>query len=114
MASNQKGVDPHFLDTLYIKSRHTPCHCCDCKYFPNESEASDHNPHHMLEVFKNPQRYLGGPNGDLREGEKNFTIVGAGISGLTLALLLVKLGHQVRSPPQSSNSWYPLAVAYYH
>ena len=78
--------------TLYIKSR-------DCNYFPGESEASDHNPHHMLEVFKNPQLYLGGPNSDVREGEKHFIIVGAGISGLTLALLLVKLGHQVRSPP---------------
>ena len=66
------------------------------KHFHNDSEPSDHNPHHMMEVFNNPERYLEGPNGHLRCGEKkHYTIVGAGISGLTLALLLVKLGHQV-------------------
>ena len=65
------------------------------KYFHNDSEPSDHNPHNMMEVFQNPEKYLEGPNGHLRRGEKHFTIVGAGISGLTLALLLVQLGHQV-------------------
>ena len=49
----------------------------------------------MLEVFKNPEKYLGGPNGDLKQDKKHFAIVGAGISGLTLSLLLLKLGHQV-------------------
>ena len=49
----------------------------------------------MLEVFKNPRRYLGGPHGVVRLDMKHFTIVGAGIAGITLALLLLELGHQV-------------------
>ena len=49
----------------------------------------------MLEVFKHPERYLGGPHGILKQEQRHFAIVGAGISGLTMALLLLKLGHQV-------------------
>ena len=36
-----------------------------------------------------------------RQDKRHFTIVGAGMAGLTMALLLVQLGHQV--PPQSNH-----------
>ena len=56
----------------------------------------------MLEVFKDPRKYICGPqsyNSTIcsyyEKKQKHFVIIGAGMAGLTSARLLLYAGHKV-------------------
>ena len=56
---------------------------------------SDHFPYYLAKVFKDPKRYLEGPEAKVKTKQKHFIIVGGGIAGLTSAYLLLQAGHKV-------------------
>jgi len=58
-------------------------------------DASDHFPLNLLEAFKSPHLFLEGPTAERKRGEEHFVIVGAGVAGLTSALMLLQAGHRV-------------------
>ena len=66
-------------------------------------ESTDHNATNMLQVYKEPTKYLCGPKTSVvnpfctKEEKKQlyFVIVGGGIAGLTSARLLLSAGHHV-------------------
>merc|ERR1712142_21587 len=56
---------------------------------------TDHFPYYLAKVFKDPKRYLEGPEAKVKTKQKHFIIVGGGIAGLTSAYLLLQAGHKV-------------------
>jgi len=58
-------------------------------------EENDHLPNHLAAALEFPKKYIHGPQSDMVGPKKHVTIVGAGISGLIAAYLLLMVGHKV-------------------
>jgi len=65
------------------------------KVFRAPEATSDHLPQNLLQAFQKPQLFLEGPTAERKIAEEHFVIVGAGVAGLTSALLLLQAGHRV-------------------
>ena len=63
-------------------------------FIMKHSDESDHLEQNLVRVFERPKDFLEGPDALRGAAEEHFVIVGAGIAGLTSALLLLEAGHR--------------------
>ena len=52
-------------------------------------------PENLLRVFQAPEKFLVGPNSEIKGTQKKFLVVGGGAAGLVTTYLLLKIGHHV-------------------
>ena len=48
-----------------------------------------------MRVFQAPEKFLVGPNSELKSAQKKFLVVGGGAAGLVTTYMLLKVGHHV-------------------
>ena len=48
-----------------------------------------------MRVFQNPEKFLVGPNSEVKGAKKRFLVGGGGAAGLVTSYMLLKVGHHV-------------------
>ena len=48
-----------------------------------------------MRVFQAPEKFLVGPNSEMKGEMKRFLVVGGGTAGLVASYMLLKVGHHV-------------------